>query len=152
MGRFQPVRSRRAEGDPDPTFHAILDRTEEACVHDTLENRVPIRVFIVTGDLAFCATVPGKEGVDKAHCLWCKLKLSKWQTHGHERGVERTLHELKQVADSLNDGKTENGVKSCPQLDCVESERFIFPLSHVTLELANFLQLKTGCTSFISWD
>jgi hypothetical protein len=60
--------------------------------------------------------VPDKEGVDKGHCLWCKLKLSEWQTHGHERGVKWTLHELKQVSDSLINGKTENGVKAALNL------------------------------------
>jgi hypothetical protein len=35
--------------------------------------------------------------------------------------------------------KTENGVKSCPPLDCVEIERFVFPVTHVTLGLANQL-------------
>jgi hypothetical protein len=35
--------------------------------------------------------------------------------------------------------KTENGVKSCPPLDCVEIERFVFPVTHVTLGLANRL-------------
>jgi hypothetical protein len=39
---------------------------------------VPIRVFM-TGDLAFHATILGKEGVDKAHCMWCKLKKAEWQ-------------------------------------------------------------------------
>jgi hypothetical protein len=63
-----------------------------------------------------------------AHCL----------TQCHQ-GVKWTPQELKRVADSLNDGKTETGVKSYPQLDCVELERFIFPVLHVTLGLANRL-------------
>jgi hypothetical protein len=39
--------------------------------------------------------------------------------------------------------KTENGVKSYPQLDCIELERFIFPVLHVTLGLANHLLKDT---------
>jgi hypothetical protein len=35
--------------------------------------------------------------------------------------------------------KTENGVKSYPQLDCIEQESFIFPVLHVALGLANRL-------------
>jgi hypothetical protein len=131
-------KNRGAEGDADPTFYAILDRTGQTGANDTLENSVPIRVFI-TGDLAFYATVLGKEGMDKAHCMWCELKKAEWQADGHERGVKWTLEELKRVACSLNGGKTENGVKSYPQLDCVELERFMFPVSHVTLGLANRL-------------
>jgi hypothetical protein len=44
------------------------------------------------------------------------------------------------VAGSLNPTKkTENGVNCYPQLDCVELERYIFPVLHMTLELANWL-------------
>jgi hypothetical protein len=40
--------------------------------------------------------------------------------------------------------KTENGVKSYPQIDCVELERYIFPVLHdVTLGLANWLLKDT---------
>jgi hypothetical protein len=60
---------------PHFSRHLGQNRTGMQCVHDTLENSVPIRVFM-TGDLAFCATVLGKDGMDKAHCLWCKLKRS----------------------------------------------------------------------------
>jgi hypothetical protein len=48
------------------SFYAILDRTGQQDVNGTLVLNVPIRVF-VTGDLAFCATAAGKEGMDKAH-------------------------------------------------------------------------------------
>jgi hypothetical protein len=45
---------------------------------------------------------------------------------------------------SLNEQtKTDNGVKSYPQLDCIELERFIFPVLHVTLGLANWLLKDT---------
>lgn len=129
-----------AEGD---VFYAILDRTERLCPIDTLELNVPIRVFI-TGDLAFYATVLGKEGMDKAHCIWCKLKRAEWQTHGHEPGIKWTLQELIRVAASLNATKaSENGVKSHPLLDCIELERYIFPVLHVTLGLANRLLKDT---------
>jgi hypothetical protein len=117
------------EAEGELSFYAILDRTGQQDVNNTLVFlNVPIRVF-VTGDLAFYATAAGKEGMDKAHCIWCKLKRSEWQCHGHDRGAKW----------SLNNGKTENGVKSHPQLDCVELERFIFPVLHVTRGLANRL-------------
>jgi hypothetical protein len=59
-------------GQEGSTFHAILDRTPRLSGNDTLVLNVPIHVFI-TGDLAFYANVVGKEGMDKAHCHWCKL-------------------------------------------------------------------------------
>jgi hypothetical protein len=125
-------------------FYAILDRTNRVRIDDTLELSVPIQVF-VTGDLAFYATVLGKEGMDKAHCIWCKLKRSEWQTPQHAPGVKWNLEELKRVAAGLNaSNKTsENGVKSYPQLDCIELERYIFPVLHVTLGLANRLLKDT---------
>jgi hypothetical protein len=124
-------------------FYANLDRTGRASEEDTLELNVPIRVFI-TGDLAFYATIMGKEGMDKAHCHWCKLRSSEWQALGHAPGIKWTLRELTRVAASLNDERTtENGVKSYPQLDCIELERFIFPVLHVTLGLANRLLKDT---------
>ncbi len=109
-----------AKGD---VFCATLDRMERLCPIDTLELNAAIRVFI-TGDLAFHATMLGKEGVDKAHCIWCKLKRSEWQTHGHEPGIKWTLQKFKRVAASLDATRTsENGVKSHPLLDCIELER-----------------------------
>jgi hypothetical protein len=139
-----------AEGDPETddveqtsTFYAILDRTCPLGDEDTLVLNVPIRVFI-TGDLAFYATVVGKEGMDKAHCHWCKLPSAQWQTYGHAPGPKWTLEELKRVAGTITPTKrSQNGVKTYPQLDCVELERYIFPVLHVTLGLANRLLKHT---------
>jgi hypothetical protein len=39
--------------------------------------------------------------------------------------------------------RSHNGVKNYPQLECVELERYIFPVLHVTLELANGLLKHT---------
>jgi hypothetical protein len=74
----------------------------------------------------------------------CKLPSSRWQGLGHAPGIKWTLQELKRVTSSLNDTKnTENGVKCIPQLDCVKLERYIFPVLHVTLGLANWLLKDT---------
>jgi len=127
------------EGDVPSTFYAILDRTNRLSTHDTLVHTVPIRVFI-TGDLAFYSTVVGKEGMDKAHCHWCKLKSAEWQEYAHARGMIWDLEEMKRVFNSLNDtNKTQNGVKRSMLIDCIELERYVFPVLHVTLGLANRL-------------
>jgi hypothetical protein len=82
--------------------------------------------------------------MDKAHCHWCKLPSAQGQTYGHAPGPKWTLEELKRVAGTINPlKKSENGVKSYPQLDCVELERYIFPVLHVTLGLANRLLKHT---------
>jgi hypothetical protein len=99
----------------------------------------PICVFI-TRDLAFYATVVGKEGMDKAHCHWCKLSSAQWQTYEHAPGPKWTIEEHKQVAGTIKPLKrNKNGVKSYPQLDCVELKRYIFPVLYVMLGLANQL-------------
>ena len=60
------------------SFYAILDRTEERNDINTLVWNFPVYVF-TTGDLSFYATVVVKEGMDKYHCHWYKLKISEWQ-------------------------------------------------------------------------
>jgi hypothetical protein len=53
------------------------------------------------------------------------------------------LEEMKRVFNSLNDtNKTHNGVKRSMLIDCIEIERCVFPVLHVTLGLANRLRLK----------
>jgi hypothetical protein len=92
---------KQPEGEPeaDPldgvsSVYAMLDGTYRLCDEDTLVSNVPIRVFIM-GDLAFFKTVVGKEGMGKAHCHWCKLPSSQWQTLGHAPGPKWTLEDLK---------------------------------------------------------
>jgi hypothetical protein len=87
-GLLSVHRKKAVEGDAasKPTFYAVLDRTGLLSDDDALEHTVPICVFI-TGDLAFHATVAGKEGMDKAHCHWRKLKSAEWQAHVHARGL-----------------------------------------------------------------
>ena len=95
------------------TSCAILDRTGRLSIDDTLFLALPIHVFI-TSNLAFCATAVGKEGADKAHCLWCKLEIADWQNLGQARpGTKWTLEETKRALASLgaNNQTSENGVK-----------------------------------------
>ena len=100
---------------------------------------MPIRVF-VTGDLAFYFTVVGKEGMDKAHCFWCRCKKGIWQSCGHPPGIQWNLAEIKRIASTLGGTKTsEESIKSYPLLDCIEICRYIFPVLHVTLGVVNRL-------------
>jgi hypothetical protein len=88
--------------------------------------------------------VVGKEGMDKAHCHRCKLPSAQWQTYRHAPASKWTLEELKRVVGTITPTKrSQNGVKNYPQLDCVELERYIFAVLHVTLGLANRLLKHT---------
>jgi hypothetical protein len=63
-------------GGEGSTFYTIcLDRTAQLSDDDMLVLNVSIHIFI-TSNLAFCTTVAGKEGMDKALCHWCKLPSS----------------------------------------------------------------------------
>jgi hypothetical protein len=108
----------------------------------------------MTGDLAFCATVAGKEGMDKAHCHWCKLKSAEWQAHAHERGMRWDSEEMKRAHAAPSDtNETQNGVKSSMLIDCIELERCIFPVLHVTLGPANRpLKDMIDCSDLVAED
>jgi hypothetical protein len=115
-------------------LYAILDRKEKTAENDEEVLKVPICVF-VTGDLVFYFTVVGKEGMDKAHCFWCRCKKGIWQSCGHPPGVKWSLAEIKRIAKTLGGTRTsEESVKLHPLLDCIEIERYIFPVLHVTLQ------------------
>jgi hypothetical protein len=57
-------------------FYTSLDRTCWLCDENTLALNVSIHYFIIW-DLAFYATVVGKEGMNKAHRYWCRLPSAK---------------------------------------------------------------------------
>jgi hypothetical protein len=141
------------EAEGELSFYAILDRTGQRDVNDTLVLNVPIRVFI-TGGLAFHATVVGKEGMDKAHCHWCKLRSAEWQACAHERGIGWDSEEMKRAHGALSDtNETQNGVKSSMLIDCIELERCIFPVLHVTLGPPNrLLKDMIDCSDLVAED
>jgi hypothetical protein len=92
---YQRAGNAGQEAEGELSFCAILQRTGQRDIaNDTLVLNVPIHVFI-SGDLAFHATVVGKEGMDKAHCHWCKLRSAEWQAHAHERGMRWDSEEMK---------------------------------------------------------
>jgi hypothetical protein len=90
-GAGAEVEAEAASVTSGSSFYAILDRSARLSNEDTVVLNVPIRVFI-TGDLAFYATIVGKEGMDKAHCHWCKLSKHQWQPYGHPLGIKWTLY------------------------------------------------------------
>jgi hypothetical protein len=99
---------------------------------------VPIHVF-VTGDLAFCFRVVGKEGMDKAHCFWCRCKKGIWQSCGHPPGIKWNLAEIK-ITNTLGGTRmSEESIKSYLLLDCIKICRYIFLMVHVTLGVVDQL-------------
>jgi hypothetical protein len=112
------------EAEGELSFYAILDRTGQRDVNDTLVLNVPIRPCILRN----C----GRQGGHGQS----PLSL----VHAHERGMTWDSEEMKQGHAAPSDtNKTQNRVKSSMLIDCVELERHIFPVLHVTLGLANRL-------------
>jgi hypothetical protein len=52
-----------------------------------------VRLFI-TGDLAFYATIQGKEHMSGTWCPYCDLQHTSWQTLGHSSGNKWTIEAL----------------------------------------------------------
>jgi hypothetical protein len=97
----------------------------------------------VTGDPRFLRqAVLGKEG-DSNTVFGASLNVQNGR-HPNMPWCEMELEELKELQLALNVKQQDirEWSKSYPQPDCIELERYIFPVLHVTLGLANRL-LKT---------
>jgi hypothetical protein len=64
-----------------------------------------LRPFIA-GDLAFFATVLGKENMSATWCTWCKLSKSKWSPEGHLKGKLWMLQHINDIHDNIEVNNT----------------------------------------------
>jgi hypothetical protein len=84
---------------------------------------IPFRIFI-RGDLAYYATVLGKESSTSKWCWLCQLSHSQWQSSNHNRGLPWTLQSIKEKSANVIDGKPVMGVKTKPLIEHVEVDRY----------------------------
>jgi hypothetical protein len=61
---------------------------------------LPANVFI-TGDLAFFATILGKEHMGGIWCPWCMLSKQQWSLESHDIGEEWTIERLFQIREQV---------------------------------------------------
>jgi hypothetical protein len=70
----------------------------------------------------------GRKGMTKPTVIGANYAVPNGETFGHAPG--KWIGDLRSAA--LNDERTTENGESYPQLDCIELERFIFPVLHVT--------------------
>jgi hypothetical protein len=89
---------------------------------DTLVHAVSIRVFI-TGDLAFYATILGKENSSSTWCWLCMATYKSWQVVDNEYDEEEdnfwTVEKIKEHA-MLSDASKRKGCIEAPLFDAVK--------------------------------
>jgi hypothetical protein len=78
--------------------------------NDVLLNEVsgckwamPVRVFLLSGDLAFFATVLGEVNSSGSWCIWCDLARKSWEAAVHTTGDLWTIQKLKDILTGLLD-------------------------------------------------
>jgi hypothetical protein len=104
----------------------------ESNTGNELLSNIPIRLFI-TGDLAFYATMQGRENADWHYCMWCKLKKAAWQRCKHPSGPRFNIEELNAGGDCFL------GIKEALILTHVKIERYVVPVLHLQLGLTNWI-------------
>ena len=98
-----------------------------------------IRLFI-TGDLAYQATVMGKDKSSGHHCPQCNLTVSTWSAFNHSKGNQWTcaaLHEAVQEFEAQGSKKAVNGVIESMHYPNIEPEDFIVPILHTEMGMVN---------------
>jgi len=104
----------------------------------------------LTGDLAYIATILGKDNSSGWHCPYCKLGHSKWQCKGHELGELWTLDGL--FATSLEvqtSGKKKLGVTQQPLMTTIGVDRITPPWLHIMMGVIS--TLLWNMQTYIQW-
>jgi hypothetical protein len=103
-----------------------------------------VRTFI-TGDLAFFATILGKENMSTQWCTWCKLSRVEWSNPNHVRGEPWSIEGIQRVRFSVAENnllEMPENIKGCtaiPLFDAVPIENFIVPVLHLLIGVGNAL-------------
>ena len=132
-----------------------LEVSYEEKDNDSLSNYVshvsiPLRILI-SGDLAFFATVVGKKNMSGKWCHWCNLSVAEWEDCDHEKGDMWSIQLMKDnlKEQQINLDMTQNEKKGCvlPMLfDSIPIENYIFSLLHVEIGVGNKI-----LESFYNW-
>ena len=80
----------------------------QSSAQTTCARSIPVSVF-VTGDLAFYATVLGKEGSSPSWCYLCNLSAAEWKEDRAAQGMAWTVELIKEMVNSEQTGKHAKG-------------------------------------------
>ena len=111
---------------------------------------IPTRILI-SGDLAFFATIVGKNNMSGHWCHWCMLSPPEWENCDHEKGnkwsIQLIKDNLKKQFSNLD--MTPYDKKGCvlPMLfDRIPIENYLFSLLHAEIGIGNKI-----ISSFYTW-
>jgi hypothetical protein len=128
------------EGSIHGTFTSVGEKRAE---EDTLLHSIPFHI-VVSGDLAWYVMTLGKENSAGHWCWLCQLRKLQWQTlddEGRARvGDSWTIKKIEDIAVSNTESSTTVpvvGIKAAPLLDCIGIDRYMCPVLHLLLCLAN---------------
>jgi len=130
----------------------IKGKAKTLSVYSFIEK---IRLYI-TGDLAYQATVMGKENSSGHHCPQCKLNCKTWSDADHEKGAQWTNAGLCEAArefaqqeqvDPTVKKKAVKGVVEPPHYPGIEPVNFVVPILHMQMGKVN--KIIGGCSNFI---
>ena len=96
-------------------------------------------VFL-TGDLAFLATIIGKENFDSFWCCFCDLMKDAWQNSDDCVGIDWTLERIAEQLElnetQQNKGVDQRGVREEPFFN-IDVDHIIFPVLHALIGIGN---------------
>ena len=96
-----------------------------------------IDMLYVTGDLDFLVILLGKEFSSPKWCFKCKLHPKVWLEYGHKIGEDLTLNALRLISESYSTGSSRLSVNEAPIWECVEGDKYMFPVLHNQMNLSN---------------
>jgi hypothetical protein len=103
-----------------------------------------IRSFI-TGDLAFFATILGKENMSAQWCTWCQLSKKEWKCVGHATGAQWSIQQIQDLRRNVQENNLEESpenIRGCtkdPLFDAVPVENYIVSVLHILIGVGNTL-------------
>ena len=107
---------------------------------------------LICGDLAFFATILGKENMSSTWCTWCMLSKMQCSAGGHELGDLWDIQKTKDIREGVErkeiSQRPEN-LKGCthmPLFDAVPIQNFILSILHIIIGVGNKFMF-----SFLEW-
>ena len=118
--------------DDPPVF--VCPITKEEVPAMKFVRAVRIRI-VVTGDLAFYASLLGKVNASGHWCTWCRLMYTEWKENDHDAGESWTLEKMDELREAIltkqlrDTPSNRKGVVDVVLLDLIEVFQFISNLT-----------------------
>ena len=100
----------------------------------TIWTIIPQFRTFACGDLAFFATILGREDSSTCNCPYCSLKAKQWKTIPLPPSQKITIELLIQTSQQESNTLA---VKQCPQWTAIEVHHYIVPILHLQMGIVN---------------